>query len=126
MNKVMKDFVDKLEKKKINKRVFYKFNNMKPITWKDVKDFKFEDDDILKFGYVESWENGSDNSDGDHYEAEVYRMVLETDEEFEKRVKEFEYFKEESRKRRYENYLKLKEEFENVEEQQQKDTLEQG
>lgn len=109
-----------MEKKKISKRVFYICTNKEPIYWKDVKDFQFEDNDHLEFGYVEPWENGSDNSGGDHYQAEVYRDVLETDEQFQKRIKDTERDKKWLKQRRYANYLKLKEEFENEE----KDTLE--
>jgi hypothetical protein len=45
--------------------------------------------------------------------AEVIRMVEETDEQFERRIKDIERDKEWAKKRRYESYLKLKEEFEN-------------
>lgn len=100
-----------MEKKKITKQVF-DFFSTKPIKWKQIKDFEFEDDDILNVGYVEPWENGSDNSGGDHYEAEVLREVLETDAEFETRVKEAERDKNWAKERRYESYLKLKKEFE--------------
>ena len=43
----------------------------------------------------------------------AYRNRLETDEEYEKRIQLENFSKEEMKKRRYENYLKLKEEFEN-------------
>lgn len=103
-----------MEKKKVQKKVFYHFSN-EPITWKDVKDFQFEDTDILQIGYVDAWENGTDNSGGDHYEAEVYRMVLETDEEFNKRVETAVKNKEWVKQKRYARYLELREEFENEE-----------
>ena len=52
----------------------------------------------------ESWE--------DHTILVVYRERQETDDEFTKRKIEFEKLKEQSRKQRYEQYLKLKKEFE--------------
>ena len=42
----------------------------------------------------------------------IYREREETDEEYQKRMEEEKEFKEHLRKRRYENYLKLKKEFE--------------
>lgn len=100
-----------MEKKLITKTVF-NLQSLKPILWKHIKDFKFEDDDRIVVGYVEPWENGSSNSGGDHYEAEVHREVLETDEEFDKRIRETERNQKWAKERRYESYLKLKKEFE--------------
>lgn len=100
-----------MEKKLVTKTVF-NLQSRKPILWKHIKDFKFEDNDYLRTGYVEPWENGSDNSGGDHYEAEVLRDVLETDEEFKERVQETERDQKFAKERRYESYLKLKKEFE--------------
>jgi hypothetical protein len=101
-----------MEKKLITKTVF-NLQSRKPILWKQVKDFKFEDDDYVRMGYVEPWENGPDNSGGDHYEVEVLREVMETDEEFNKRIRDEERDKKWAKERRYESYLKLKKEFEN-------------
>ena len=100
-----------MEKKKITKTVF-NHQSGKPILWKHIKDFKFEDDDYLKAGYVEPWENGSDNSGGDHYEVEVLREVMETDKEFEERIRQVELDKKWLKERRYDTYLKFKKEFE--------------
>jgi hypothetical protein len=100
-----------MEKKLVTKTVFH-LQSMKPILWKHVKDFRFQDEDYVRIGYVEHWENGSDNSGGDHYEAEVCREVLETDKEFEQRVHEVERDQKWAKERRYESYLKLKKEFE--------------
>lgn len=100
-----------MEKILLTKTVF-NLQSLKPILWKHIKDFQFEDNDYLRIGYVEHWENGSSNSGGEHYEAEVLRKVIESDEEFEKRKKKFELDQKYVRERRYENYLKLKKEFE--------------
>jgi len=100
-----------MEKIKVKKTVF---NERKddPFTWKDIKYFKFEDDDVIRLEYVESYYS-ENNSYDEHYMAEVIRMVEETDEQFERRVKVNERDKEWAKKRRYESYLKLKEEFGN-------------
>ena len=83
-----------------------------PIRWKDIKHFQFEDDDEIRVGYVEPWENGSDNSGGDHYEIDVVRERLETDLEYKMRLEREQRDAEYLKKRRYQNYLKLKGEFE--------------
>ena len=55
----------------------------------------------------------SENNSYDAYtELVVTRERDETDEEYQKRISDNEYHKEELKKRRYENYLKLKSEFE--------------
>lgn len=100
-----------MEKKLITKTVFH-LQSRKPILWKDLKQFQFEDNDYLRTGYVEPWENGPDNSGGDHYEAEVLREVMETDEEFAKRLERLKRDQKLAKERRYETYLKLKQEFE--------------
>lgn len=58
--------------------------------------------------------NVSYDDDGD-LACYVYRDRLETDEEYEKRIQLETFSKETMKKRKYENYLKLKEEFENNE-----------
>lgn len=101
-----------MEKKKISYIVKQEVSS-KPILWKHIKDFQFDDNDIIEIGYVEPWENGPDNSGGGHYRFIVTRERLETDKEYNERLKSDEIWKEQNRKRRYESYLKLKEEFEN-------------
>lgn len=72
-----------------------------PITWKDIKDFQFEDDDIISIGY----------EDGFYY-CRVERMVEETDEEYEDRMERKRNSESMLKKNRYEQYLRLKKEFE--------------
>ena len=103
-----------MEKKIIEIKVFEKVNTRKPFTWKDIKDFKFEDDDIIEMGYVEPWENGPDNSGGDHYHITIIRQRLETDDEWQRRLKLEAKESEKLKQRRYETYLKLKKEFEEI------------
>lgn len=78
------------------------------------KGVTLEDDDEIKILYEPDEYDGSELSVPAHYVFIVTRKVLETDEEFNKRVKEEEEKINCARKNRYELYLKLKEEFENT------------
>jgi hypothetical protein len=70
-----------------------------------------QENDIIDIHRVEAYY--SDNNSYDAYtELVVIRETEETDEEYQKRILDNEYQKEELRKRRYSNYLKLKSEFE--------------
>jgi len=100
-----------MEKIKVKKTVLDKRKD-NPFTWKDIKDFKFEDDDVIRIVYVDSY-HSENNSYDDHYNAEVIRMVEETDEQFKQRIEDWEINEKFYKKRRYESYLKLKEEFGN-------------
>jgi inorganic pyrophosphatase/exopolyphosphatase len=93
------------------KEVFDK-HSQNEILWKDVKDFKFEDGDLILAGYAPPEYIENYGHDG-YYYFSVEREVLETDEEFEKRKRDTEREKERQKKNRYENYLRLKREFEN-------------
>jgi hypothetical protein len=105
------DMEDKSPKKiKVEKEIFRR-QSEKPFTWKRLKGIQFEDDDIIHIGYDEG--HCSENNSWDpHYYAVVTRMIEETDEQFAKRQKRIEQDAKWARERRYENYLKLKEEFE--------------
>lgn len=59
----------------------------RPVLWEDFKDFIFKDGDKVSAGYEEPF-YGSDSAHDGYYYFYVTRKVLETDEEFEKRVKE--------------------------------------
>ena len=82
-----------------------------PITWKDIKDFQFEDDDIISIGYEEGYYSENNSWDGFYY-CRVERMVEETDEEYEDRMERKRNSESMLKKNRYEQYLKLKKEFE--------------
>jgi hypothetical protein len=99
-----------MEKILKEKQIFWEQKN-EPFTWKDIKDIPLEDDDILNIGYTNSFYSENESWDG-HYHAEVLRMVLETDEQFEERKADRERDKKEAKERRLASYLKLKEEFE--------------
>ena len=86
-------------------------------TWKDIKTILeknkvvLEDDDIVDIGYVEG--HYSENNSWYAYNSfKVIRKILETDEQYNKRLEENRIFTEERKKERYKNYLKLKQEFE--------------
>ena len=98
-----------MEKIKVQKTVFDKRQD-KPFIWKDIKDFKFEDDDVIRIEYVESYYSEND-SYGAHYMADVIRMVEETDEQLQKRIEYNEREDKRAKERRYQSYLRLKEEF---------------
>lgn len=70
-----------------------------------------QENDIIEIRREEAF--FSENNSYDAYtELVIFREREETDEEYQKRISDNEYLKEELRKRRYENYLKLKSEFE--------------
>jgi len=98
-----------MEKKLITVEVFRKQSNA-PILFKDIT-IKLEPDDVINASYDEGFYS-ENNSWDPHYYLTVDRKRLETDEEFNKRIKKekssLEYLKE----RRYKSYLKLKKEFE--------------
>lgn len=104
-----------MESKKIwkDKEVFRKqFNG--PVKWKNIKDFKFEEDDVIEIGYDEGYYS-ENNSWDPHYYAVITRKVIETDAEYQRRIERQEADSERYQKQRYENYLKLKAEFETKE-----------
>lgn len=81
------------------------------IKWKDLKDLPFEDEWLVD---IELDDN--DSGSGYVYGIRAYELVEESDEEYEARMAEIKRIRENSlgisAKQRYENYLKLKEEFE--------------
>jgi hypothetical protein len=99
-----------MERKLIKKDIIHRQKN-NPIRWKDIKDIQFEDEDEIKVAYDEGYYS-ENNSWGPHYYVVVTREILETDHEMAKRVEKESKQKEEMRNRRYEQYLKLKKEFE--------------
>lgn len=99
--------------KQIVKKEIYNKNfkgNYTDIRFSDLpKDI--QENDIIEIRREEAF--FSENNSYDAYtELVVLREREETDDEYQKRISENEFLKEELRKRRYENYLKLKNEFE--------------
>ena len=91
-----------MEKQLVTKDIFW-LRKETEIRWKDIKHIEFQDDDIIRCY----------DDENDSFYANVLRQQLETDEEFEERKKTYETMKELSKERRYQQYLKLKEEFKN-------------
>lgn len=100
-----------MEKIYITDIVFMKKNDNERIKFGEI-DIELQPDDVIIAGYDEGHYSENNSWDSNYY-LEVHRDRLETDEEFEKRTKTNESFQKDMRKRRYENYLKLKKEFEN-------------
>ena len=93
-----------MEKQFVTNDIFWMHKETE-IRWKDIKHIGFQDDDIIRC-YT--------NYEDDSFYANVLRKELETDEQFEVRMKQNEVMKELSKERRYQQYLKLKEEFGNL------------
>jgi len=91
--------------------IFYKGMDEYP-TWKDIKDIQFEDDDRIRVSYEEPYYSENSSNDGG-WIIEVEREMEETDEEYERRMETKRWTGEILKKQRYENYLRLKKEFEN-------------
>ncbi len=94
---------------KIEKQVYWHEKNTE-MTWKDIKHLQLEDDDVIRSAWVDD-ENAEYNG---YWHGEITRMVEETDEQYEKRQERNRLDAERMKKQRYENYLRLKQEFENV------------
>ena len=88
----------------IEKQIYWHRKN-RPIIWKDIKDLKLEDDDVI----YSSWE---ENESEGYWNGEIIRKVEETDEQYAKRQADNERDAKWAKERRYESYLRLKKEFE--------------
>lgn len=100
------------EKRQIEKRIYSNQRISNPFKWVDIKHIKFEDNDEISIGWEEEYYSENESHDG-YYYVRVTRMVIETDEEYQKRLDSEDLANERRRKLRYENYLNLKKEFEN-------------
>ena len=100
-----------MEKEIITIEIFHK-KDKKPIPYSVIKNI-IQDDDIISAGFDEGYYSENESWDA-HWFIKVERDRLETDEEFEKRKKQAEKRQKESKEKRYELYLKLKKEFEDV------------
>lgn len=110
--------MENTKRKYISKDIVYKAKYT-PFTWGDIKHVlkhagvTLEDSDEIRVSYEPDEYDGSELSVPAYYVFIVTRKHLETDEEFNKRIKEEEEQRNRARKNRYELYLKLKQEFEN-------------
>lgn len=97
-----------MERKIIEETVYWEYFKEHP-KWKDIKNkVEFQDDDLVQIAFEESYSGG-----GGEYFFGVVRNRPETDEEYEERINQNKQWEEEQREKRYQRYLKLKEEFEN-------------
>lgn len=99
-----------MEKQNVTETVFSKHNDHAPIKFGEI-DIELRPDDIILAGHDEGYYSENNSWDARYY-LEVNRDRLETDEEFKKRKEDNEWHRKDLRKRRYQNYLKLKKEFE--------------
>lgn len=83
-------------------------SSAEPFKWKDIKHIELEDNDVIYAGY----EMPDSDSDG-HWYISIERKVIETDEQYQARLKQLEFEKKWAKERRKESYLRLKKEFEN-------------
>lgn len=114
------------DKKQIEKHILQRARRCTHFTdnryrWGEIKKIleeeklELQDSDILEVGYVEGWDEG-DSSRDPSYDLNVIRVREETDEEYEKYSQNQKKIEKSRTKRRYENYLRLKEEFGNYKE----------
>lgn len=104
---------DKKSPNKILKeRVLLHKSKQVRFTWKDIKNHQFEDDDLIEIAYDEGHVSENDSWDP-HWYARIVRMTPESDDEFKRRMENKARDEKWAKERRYENYLKLKKEFEN-------------
>lgn len=102
----------RLKVKELYFRKKYNSNN-DDIRFKDLPK-NIQDDDIIIVFYDDGDNNRDDYDDKCYTELRVYRERDETDAECQKRIDKLRKAQELSRQRRYEQYLKLKEEFDNI------------
>lgn len=97
------------DKKEIKVQIFHDIDYKNPIPFSRIKDI-VQDNDIIEAG----WDQGfysENNSIDPHYYLAITRKRLETDDECQKRLEEEAMEKYMMEQRRYNSYLKLKEEF---------------
>lgn len=90
---------------------FYKTFGQNQPTWKELKDVELQDDDLITISYEEAYYSENNSYDG-HWFIDVQRQREETDEEYQERLERTKNSEAMLKKNRYQQYLKLKEEFE--------------
>tara|TARA_R110000782_G_scaffold91929_1_gene175253 strand:+ start:3961 stop:4263 length:303 start_codon:yes stop_codon:yes gene_type:complete len=97
-----------MEKIKVEKQMYWG-NNNRQMTWADIKHLDLQDEDVINSAWVDD-----ENFDYHGYwHNEITRMVEETDEQLQKRIKKAEQDNKWAKECRHESYLRLKKEFEN-------------
>jgi hypothetical protein len=108
--KISYNCIMETERKIVTVTVFNKIDYKKPISFKDIT-IELQPDDIITQQYIEADSMGDESWDG-HWQLEVMRDRPENDKEYQERMENLEFYKQDSKKRRYESYLRLKKEFE--------------
>jgi len=106
----MKDYSP--DKITIEKNIFTKIRYDRTFQWQDIKHLDFEDEDVLRIEFNEGWHEENNGMDA-HFVCSVTRKVEETDEEFAERQRQIKRDDDWAKERRFQSYLKLKNEFEN-------------
>ena len=96
---------------KVEREIFTKNTGDRPLKWRDIKHLDLQDDDEIHARWEEPYYSENNSYDG-HFYSVIIRRELETDEEFQSRIKRIERESKFMREKRYESYLKLKAEFE--------------
>ena len=100
-----------IKKIKMVESIFYKTFGQKQPTWKELKDVELQDDDLVTISYEEAYHSENNSYDG-YWFIDVQRQRQETDAEYQERIESNERHKKRLEEQRYQQYLKLKEEFE--------------
>ena len=97
---------DRKSKNKIKKETHIYWHQLNTqLKWGDIKHLQLEDDDLI----YSSWEEDENEGNWGGY---ITRMVEETDEQFQKRMKDIERQDKWAKEERLKSYLRLKAEFE--------------
>lgn len=97
-------------KQQVKSIVFHKELDSRP-TWKDIKHIDFQDEDEISCEFVEPYVS-ENNSWDSYFIIEISRMVEETDEQEQKRIRKNQEVMSRLEENRRSLYLKLKKEFE--------------
>ena len=100
--------------KQMKNKVIFVNNSIKELRWKDIKHLELQDDDIIRAGWCEPYYSENNSWDG-HFYVEIKRPTLETDEQYNKRIKYENFQKKQMEDRQYQNYLRLKKKYEGKE-----------
>lgn len=99
--------------KKLVSTQIYRYTTKNEITVGDILNGSDNPTDVVHIYHPEDDPENYGDDYTEHTILSIHRMIEETDEEYNARLKSDAHWNEERRKTRYENYLKLKKEFEN-------------
>lgn len=93
---------------KVETQIYWHQKNSQ-LRWGDIKHLELEDDDLI----TSCWEDDENAEYNGYWHAQITRIVEETDEQFQKRLIRLQEDRARLKQMRYQNYLRLKAEFEN-------------